>query len=76
MVKAYVAQNLFQGWLCPNFTNDLKRKEFFSKNVHSCRLSLFKGIIPVYIFYHYYPGLSYVENHMSIYFDKATLISP
>ena len=36
----------------------------------------FKGIIPVYIFYHYYPGLSYVENHMSIYFDKATLISP
>ena len=35
-----------------------------------------KVIIPVYIFYHYYPGLSYVENHMSIYFDKATLISP
>ena len=35
-----------------------------------------KGIIPVYIFYHYYPGLSYVENHMAIYFDKATLISP
>ena len=23
------------------FTNDLKRKDFFSKNVHSCRLSLF-----------------------------------
>ena len=38
--------------------------------------NLLKGIIPVYIFYHYYPGLSYVENHMSIYFDKATLISP
>ena len=37
---------------------------------------LVKGIIPVYIFYHYYPGLSYVENQMSIYFDKATLISP
>ena len=35
-----------------------------------------KGIIPVYIFYQYYPGLSYVENHMSNYFDKATLISP
>ena len=26
------------------FTNDLKRKFFFSKNVHSCRLSLFKFI--------------------------------
>ena len=25
------------------FTNDLKRKDFFSKNVHSCRLSLFKA---------------------------------
>ena len=24
------------------FTNDLKRKEIFSKNVHSCRLRLFK----------------------------------
>ena len=24
------------------FTNDLKRKENLSKNVHSCRLSLFK----------------------------------
>ena len=23
------------------FKNDLKRKDFFSKNVHSCRLSLF-----------------------------------
>ena len=38
--------------------------------------SQLKGIIPVYIFYHYYPGLSYVENDRSIYFDKATLISP
>ena len=24
------------------FTNDLKRKEFFSKNVHSCRVRSFK----------------------------------
>ena len=26
------------------FTNDLKTKDFFSKNVHSCGLSLFKKI--------------------------------
>ena len=25
-------------------TNDLKRKEKFSKNDHSCRISLFKGV--------------------------------
>ena len=27
------------------FTNDLKRKDFFSKNVHSYRPSLFKHIV-------------------------------
>ena len=26
------------------FTNDLKRKDFFSKNFHSCRLSHFKAL--------------------------------
>ena len=35
------------GFMCSSvnsaFTNDLKRKENFSKNVHSCRLSLFNA---------------------------------
>ena len=35
----------------------------------------FKVIIRVYIFYQYYPGVSYAENHMAIYFDKSALIS-
>ena len=47
-----------------------------NSNIVFTDYEILKGIIPVYIFYQYYPGLSYVENHMSIYFEKATLISP
>ena len=31
------------------FTNDLKRKENVSKNVHSCRLSLFRSVLYWYL---------------------------
>ena len=33
------------------FTNDLKRKDFFSKNVHSCRLKsrLYAQFAPPYV---------------------------
>ena len=78
-------EDVYALWIC--FSDGLLLPFYF---VNSFQLTLFKthfiianvsktnikGIIPVYIFYQYYPGLSYVENHMSIYFDKATLISP
>ena len=56
-----------------NYLNMFFRGETLDYYIFNVML---KGIILVYIFYHYYPGLSYVENHMSINFDKATLISP
>ena len=37
-VNRFIVKTLLNSTL----TNDLKRKEIFSKNVHSCRLSLFK----------------------------------
>ena len=40
--SATVNRFIVKTYLNSAFTNDLKRKEFFSKNVNSCRLSLFK----------------------------------
>ena len=40
--SAVVNRFIVKTKLNSTFTNDLKRKEFFSKNVYSCRLSLFK----------------------------------
>ena len=39
--SAIVSRFIVKTYLNSAFTNDLKRKENFSKNVHSCRLSLF-----------------------------------
>ena len=40
--SATVNRFIVKTYLNSAFTNDLKRKENFSKNVNSCRLSLFK----------------------------------
>ena len=40
--SAIVNRFFVKTYLNSAFTNDLKRNEKFSKNVHSCRLSLFK----------------------------------
>ena len=37
-----VIRFIVKTYLNSAFTNDLKRKEKFSKNAHSCRLNLFK----------------------------------
>ena len=39
---AIVNRFIVKTFLNSAFTNDIKRKDFFFKNVHSCRLSLFK----------------------------------
>ena len=42
--SAIVNRFIVKTYLNSAFTNDLKRKENFSKNVHSCRLSLFNKV--------------------------------
>ena len=44
--SAIVSRFIVKTELNSAFTNDLKRKEFFSKNVHSCRLCLFNNVWP------------------------------
>ena len=46
--SAIVNRFMVKTYLNSAFTNDLKRKYFFSKNVHSCRLSLFNGLFPIH----------------------------
>ena len=40
--SAIVNRFIVKTYLNSTFTNDFKRKDFFSENVHSYRLSLFK----------------------------------
>ena len=44
-VSAIVNRFIVKTQLYSSFTNDLKRKYFFPKNVHGCRLSLFKASV-------------------------------
>ena len=46
--SAIVNRFIVKTYLNSAFTNDLKTKENFSKNVHSCRLSLFKLFVVNY----------------------------
>ena len=51
--SAIVNRFIVKTYLNSAFENDLKRKQFFSKNVHSCRLSLFKYNENEYMYHPY-----------------------
>ena len=56
-------------YLYSTFANDLKRKYFFSKNVHSYRVCSFKFLLK------YFNVALHLSNHVSLYVRSITEVA-